>query len=675
MSSSFRINDLTSKIKVSRSIIRDSLIRLNDFNLINIEKIQNTGTCMSLTLINPQSTKVNPQDVVLKPKDLNIQELRQLQLNKEKELRIIQDYTSLSSSDERWRFLEEYFDGTIRFDKSQLYDSIVKNLNKQQIQAVTHPSGYLLVNAGAGTGKTETVARRILYISQELGVPSSNILGLTFSRSGVSQLRDRIKRVIPERRIDIRTYHSLTYSILNQYAGVVSALWIKPGFTVKAVDNIIYQFKQQIMNFDDGLPERDKLKLYQFAIEKIQSQRNFVFPEDIKDSDQINIEDNVIQGKNLKTIYHSYLSYLQSNNMIDFGLMISLTVQLFKLYPKILRRYQRKINFLIVDEYQDTKPIEDELLRLLGDWYGNMTVVGDNDQNIFAWNFADVYNILDFDKRYPKTKIINLVKNYRSTKTILEVANESIQYNNERIPKTLLPNRKEPGDRVKIFYTESKENIGEEYIVSEIKKIRSQGTYQLKDIAILTRTGDHQRRLIDKLKAEGIPINSSQRDIDVLNSKPIRKLLTEMLHITKKNPDLSAYNCYTEAMNNITLDKIPHTFSDMIREFEETADDNSAQSFIQYTQSVSKNDFTENTDDAVHVLTIHSSKGLEFKVVFVTYLRKYSFPHMKSDIEEERRLFYVSLTRAMDSLYLIGSSTETSPFIQEVQNLLSVSDI
>ncbi len=673
---SFTIHDLSRKLGINRSELRHSLLRLNDFGIVSIKRLQNTGNCLNLHLLSPKGTFVKPQDIVLKPKDLNLDELRKLQLNREIKIKTVQQYAeSTKSTSERWQFQESYFDREKGDQESSMhmYEGIVKGLNREQIEVVTSPAGYLLVNSGAGTGKTETVARRILYVTQMLGIPSSNILALTFSKSGVTQLKERIKKVMPDHKLDVRTYHSLAYQILSQHAGE-PPLWIGPGFRVEAIDKLIYNFKPLIDGFDDGLKSRDKLKLYQYAIEKLQSGREPILPEDIKDTDELIIENNRISGVFLRKIYGSYLGHLKAHNVVDFGFMLSQVMQLFKSRPEVLRYYQKRIAFIIVDEYQDTTPVQDELLRLLADWYGNLTAVGDNDQNIFAWNFADIHNILDFDKNYPGTRIINLERNYRSTKRILDVSNASIQHNKIRIPKTLYSHRDEIGASVKVHYTDSSDDIGVSYIISEIRKIQEQNTYKLREIAVLTKSGEQQAKILRALKESGISASSPEEEIKILRTAAVDQILDVMERVIEEITDITAYECYVEALHILEKGDIVAKFTDFVREFEDSSEDNSALAFIQYARSVSGHDFRSEDNDAINVLTIHKSKGLEFKVVFVTHLRRSSFPIWKGDLEEERRVFYVSLTRAMDVLHLI-SFKEKSTFIKEIEEVLSHNDV
>jgi RecQ family ATP-dependent DNA helicase len=664
---SFNMSDILHRIRLHQFDFRDSLLRLNDFKIIQLKRVQNTRNCMTIRLQTPDSN-VNPHDLLLKPKDLDLEDLRELQLEKEKKIRIMQKYAEeTTSSEERWRFLEGYFEAEIEIIEPALQE-IIRGLNEKQVEVVTSPAGYLLVNAGAGTGKTLTVSRRILYIAGMLGIPSSNILALTFSRSGVMQLRETMSRVMPNLRGDIRTYHSLAYQILSQHVGE-SPLWIMPGFEVQAIDSLIHRFKPMIEGFEDQLPTRDKLKLYQFAIEKLQSEREIIAPEDIRDEDQFLIEKDIIKGCHLKKLYKAYMDYLKSKNLIDFGFMLSQVVYLFKSRPDVLHYYQKRIKYIIVDEYQDTTPIQDELLQLLASWYGNLTAVGDNDQNIFAWNFADVKNILEFDKRYPETKVLNLEENYRSTKRILDISDESIKNNQMRIPKNLYSSRKERGLPVRIYYTASKDDIGTDFIIDKIRKIMAQGICKLHEIAVLTRSGAHQATILQVLQNAGIPATSPESEIKMLKSSSASRILEIMEKLVEEKPEITAYGCYIEALSILKMERLSR-ISDFIEEFENSAEDNSALAFIQYIRSISKSDVRLRGDKAVNVLTIHRSKGLEFKVVFVTHIRRFSFPVWKGDIEEERRVFYVALTRAMDELYLIGSSKEKSRFIKEIEHQL-----
>lgn len=671
---SFDFQEISEITGISISELNYSLFKLHSFNIIVIKSIKSKGNCYTLKLTSPLSSESNPDEIILKPKDLDLEGLRTLRLDKENKIKNIKYYAEIQgSSIERWNFLIDYFQGKMEIEQSNTYKEIVKGLNEKQTEVVTSPIKYLLVNAGAGTGKTETVARKLLFITEMGGIPSSRLLALTFSKSGVSQLRNRIRKIMPHRKVDIRTYHSLAFQILSEHAGK-SPLWITPGFKVRAISGLIYRFKSIIEDFDDNLKKEDKILKYQYAIEKLQSERRCIFPENIKDTDIFKIQDCEIQGKFLKKLYAEYLDYLKSHNLIDFGFMLAQTVYLLQSRPEILTHYQKTLNYIIVDEYQDTTPIQDELLRLLSDWYGELTVVGDNDQNIFAWNFADVRNILNFEKSYPESEVINLETNYRSTRKILEVANASIDHNNLRIPKTLLPNRITTGSFVTIKYTDSKDDIGIDYIIGRIRKIQEHNLFHLHEIAILTRSNKQQMTIIGALRKTNILARSPKEEIKLFNNPQIRKIIDTMEIISQKTPDITAYDCFTEALHILERQNVFSKFVDAIKEFEDNSEDTSASAFIRYTQSVSLADFRLENEDAVNVLTIHKSKGLEFKVVFVTYLSKFKFPIYKGDIEEERRVFYVSLTRAEDELHLIGSKEQKSIFIEEIDHLLKNAD-
>jgi superfamily I DNA/RNA helicase/DNA-binding MarR family transcriptional regulator len=671
---SFDPQEISEAIGISESELKNSLLRLNIFKIITTESVKSKGNCYTLNLLTPLSDSLSPNEIILKPKDLDLEDLRKLRLDRENKIKNIKKYAEIQDSFiERWKFLIDYFEGKMEIEQSEVFKEIVKGLNERQTDVVISPSKYLLVNAGAGTGKTETVARRLLFITDMRGIPSSRLLALTFSKSGVLQLRFRIRKIMPDRKVDIRTYHSLAFQILSEHAGK-SPLWIKPGFRVRAISGLIHEFRSQIEGFNDNLKKEDKILKYQYAIEKLQSERTCIFPEDIKDTDVLKIEDCEVQGKFLKKLYAAYLNYLKSHNLIDFGFMLAQTVYLFNSQPNILTHYQKKLNYIIVDEYQDTTPVQDELLRLLSDWYGELTVVGDNDQNIFAWNFADVKNILDFEKTYPGSKVINLERNYRSTKRILEIANASINHNKLRIPKTLFPDRVSIGSFVKIKYTDSNDDIGIDYIVGRIREIQELNMCNLHEIAILTRSNKQQTTIIEALRDVNIPASSPKEEIELFNNIQIKEIIDMMEIISKEKPDITAYNCFTEALHALQKQNTFSKFVDAIKEFEDSSEDNSASAFVRYTRSVSKSDFRFGNEEAVNVLTIHKSKGLEFKVVFVTYLSKFKFPIFKSDIEEERRVFYVSLTRAENELHVIGSKEQKSIFIEEIEHLLQNAD-
>jgi len=337
--------------------------------------------------------------------------------------------------------------------------------------------------------------------------------------------------------------------------------------------------------------------------------------------------------------------------------------------PEILRDYERRVSYLIIDEYQDTTPIQDELLTLLSAWYGNLCVVGDSDQTIFAWSNADVRNILNFEKQHTGTKRVNLETNYRSTENILNVANHCIQHNRERIPKTLIAYRRTRGPRVTIHYTD--DGIGANYICDMIKELLTKGR-DPDEIAVLTKTNDQLAEILTEMQKRGIPAKAAEAEAQFKNNPKVKRILTAMEQTANERPNLSAYGVYADLLAAMKIEAVPTTFDDFIREFDQNSEDNSCQAFVNLVNAVSSQDARFAKSKAVRLMTIHKAKGLEYRTVFVTFMKSGSFPRYDVYIEEERRVFYVALTRAIDELHVISSQTRRSRFVREIESTAAI---
>jgi ATP-dependent DNA helicase RecQ len=646
----------------STEAVDDSIRRLAELGIITITRLATTsGACMSLRLLRKEA---------ITPSDLDLAALKKFQREREFKLEVVSKYAELTTNEDRWRFIEDYFAGKItRIIRSDIIDG----LNPQQVEAVTSPAGYLLINAGAGTGKTETVARRILYVNEELGIPAGQILAMTFSRSGVAQLKERMKRVSPKRRIDIRTYHSLCFEILQSHAGE-DPLWVRPGFAVDSTESLMGRIRYILDNLQDGLEAQERVGVYSKAIQKLLSLREPPKPNDIADTFELEIDQDTLKGESLRRAYSAYVELLKRSNTIDFSFMIALTVELLRSRPEVARDYERRVAYLVVDEYQDTTPVQDELLSLLSGWYRNLCVVGDSDQTIFAWSNADIRNILDFKERRPEARQINLEINYRSTQNILNVANESIQHNQERIPKTLKSARRIDGPRVTINYADENDDIGATYICETIKqKIAAWSNLHLgtppENIAVLVKTNDQLAKVLETMRSLGIAANTPEAQDLMAKNQKVRQALSALEKVAAEQPQLSAFSAYANIVN--TIKGIPQGFDEFVREFDQNSEDNSVLAFLNLVKATTSQDTHLARNNAVNLMTIHKAKGLEYETVFVTFLRAGSFPRFDTKIEEERRVFYVGLTRAKDELFVVAPPTRISKFITEIAAMQS----
>ena len=365
-------------------------------------------------------------------------------------------------------------------------------LNSEQKKAVTTTEGPLLVLAGAGSGKTRVLTTRIAYLIEELGINPENILAITFTNKAAKEMKERILTMLGPiaYKIQISTFHSFGLYLLKRH---YSLLGYNHNFTILDSDDVLTIIKKIIkeMNLD---PKEYNPKAVR---NKISGAKN-----ELLDAEDYSKYANSSYEEVIVDIYRKYEKKLKSNNSFDFDDLLMMPIKLFIEYPNILKEYQEQYQYILVDEYQDTNEAQYIMVKMLAAKYKNICVVGDESQAIYSWRGANYKNILNFEKDYKNAKTILLEENYRSTKTILNAANDIIKNNKERKDKKLWTNNEEG---IKIKYHRCYDEKDEaNYIKDEIKKLINSGINK-SDIAILYRTNAQSRNLEEAMLRENIP--------------------------------------------------------------------------------------------------------------------------------------------------------------------------
>ena len=612
---------------------------------------------------------------------------------------------------------------------------LINELNNMQKQAVLNTEGPCLVIAGAGSGKTKVLTHKIAYLIQEKNIKPWNILAITFTNKAANEMKERVEKLVGEVAKDmwIGTFHSICVKILRRYID-------RLGF-----DNTFLIFdtsdqKTLIKECMKTLKIDDKMFTDRSIISEISNGKNEMLEPKAYQTKYAGDYRKEIIGK----IYELYQKRLKENNAIDFDDIINYTIKILTENEDVLEYYTSKFRYVLVDEYQDTNKAQFTLVTILASKYGNITVVGDNDQGIYSFRGADISNILNFEKDFPGTKIIKLEQNYRCTGNILKAANSVIKHNENKYEKKLWTENDEGS--LPVIYKSDDEYDEGRFIVEEINHLRREEYFKYSDFVVLYRMNSQSRAIEDVLRREDIPykivgglkfyerkeikdiiaylrliynfsdnislkrvINEPKRGIgktsidniqeisektglsmfdiikhadeyglnrvkanaqefietiEYLRSKieslSISELIKETLSKTGYVKALELENT-TEAESRIqNLEE----FLTVAIEFEEEEAENTLGDFLEGITLSSDIDGMEDSEDSVTLMTLHSAKGLEFPVVFLVGLEEGIFPGNKSigepkEIEEERRLFYVGITRAKQYLYLTCSKKRT----------------
>ena len=595
--------------------------------------------------------------------------------------------------------------------------------NEQQKEAVTTVNGPLLVLAGAGSGKTRVLTTRVAYLLEEVGIAPEQILAITFTNKAAKEMKERIIQMLGPigYQIQISTFHSFGLLILREN---YEKLNYAKNFTILDSDDTLTVIKK-IMK-DMGL---DPKEYNPRAIKnRISGAKNeLLSPMEYERFAQTDFEEKVVK------IYEKYEQKLKQNDSVDFDDLLMLPIQLFQKFPEILKSYQERFQYILVDEYQDTNEAQYILIKMISAKYRNICVVGDNDQSIYSFRGANYRNILNFEKDYKNPKVIMLEENYRSTKTILNAANDVIQNNKQRKDKNLWTNNE---DGVKIRYHRALDEKDEaNYVMKEIVHL-IENHIKPEDIAILYRTNAQSRNMEDVLLRENIPYKVVG-SFYFYNRKEIKDLISYMKLIYNQHDDVSLLRIINSPKRGIgakTIENLTekaneqgksifevidsgkelafkHMIEDLIireqnlsltelveeiliksgmkqelvneksmeadirlenleefktitKSFEENNGIVSLEEFLMEISLVSDVEEHKNNNHVVTLMTVHSAKGLEFDYVFLIGMEEGIFPHNNSfmnpeDLEEERRLCYVAITRAKKSLWLVNARRRT----------------
>lgn len=614
----------------------------------------------------------------------------------------------------------------------------VARLNPQQRQAVEATEGPLLIMAGAGSGKTRVLTHRIAYLIATRKTPPWGILAITFTNKAAREMQERVSKLVgPEGRdIWVSTFHSMCVRILRRD---IERIGFTSNFSIlDSTDQLsVIRSCMKDLNIDTK-------KFEPKAVQAMMStaKNELVTPEMYERKIGDYFEGIVAK------VYTMYQKRLKSNNSLDFDDLIMATIQLFKEVPEVLDFYQKKFQYIHVDEYQDTNRAQYMLTRMLADKHHRICVVGDSDQSIYRWRGADISNILNFEEDYPEARTILLEQNYRSTSNILNAANEVIAQNTGRKPKKLWTD-KEGGAKIKVYRGDSEHDEGY-FVASEILKnvkagksyshhailyrtnaqsrvveeilIKSDIPYQIvggikfydrkeiKDILAylrllsnpdddisLTRIINVPKRSIGDTTVAKLAAAAAERGISIFRVLQVvddlgfagrtRNALVEfydmidalnrmveylsVTELTEKVLEMSQYRLELQNENTLEsrsrLENIDE-FLSVTMEFEKNNEDKSLVSFLTDLALIADIDTMNDADgdqqDAVTLMTMHSAKGLEFPIVFIVGMEEGVFPHSRAfldneELEEERRLAYVGITRAEQQLFLSCAQMRT----------------
>ncbi len=615
-------------------------------------------------------------------------------------------------------------------------------LNDKQREAVMETDGPILVLAGAGSGKTRVLTTKVAYLVLEKDVLPENILAITFTNKAAKEMKERVHKMLgsDSYRIQISTFHSFGLLLVKEN---YDKLGFDKNFTILDSDDVLTIIKRILkdMNLDPKVYNPRAIR------NKISSAKN-----ELMDSNYYSRFANSEYEEIVLEIFRKYEKKTSKNNSLDFDDLLLLPIKLFKENPDILKKYQERFKYILVDEYQDTNEAQYKMIKMLSAKYKNICVVGDIDQSIYGFRGANFRNILNFEKDYPDAKIVPLEENYRSTGNILNVANDIIKNNKQRKEKNLWT-QNEDGPKIR-YHRAYDEKDEANFVKNEIQKLIDSGEPR-SSIAVLYRTNAQSRNMEEALLKDSIPYKVVG-SFYFYNRKEIKDLICYLKLLYNPHDDVSLLriinvpkrqigpktieNLSVKAVSNGTslyeaIDsgkelQFKNLIEDIKRESENLSltelvdlilDKSGMRRELEATKtieaevrlenleefkSITKN-FEENNgiialdefldeislvadvsehnenSDVVTLMTIHSAKGLEFDHVFIIGLEEGLFPHNNSlydddELEEERRLCYVAVTRAKKTLTLVNAkrrmiygNTSVNPpsrFISEIDD-------
>ncbi|MBU8807049.1 DNA helicase PcrA [Bacillus subtilis] len=620
-------------------------------------------------------------------------------------------------------------------------NQLLSGLNPVQQEAVKTTDGPLLLMAGAGSGKTRVLTHRIAYLMAEKHVAPWNILAITFTNKAAREMKERVESILGPGADDIwiSTFHSMCVRILRRD---IDRIGINRNFSILDTADQLSVIK--------GILKERNLDPKKFdprsILGTISSAKN-----ELTEPEEFSKVAGGYYDQVVSDVYADYQKKLLKNQSLDFDDLIMTTIKLFDRVPEVLEFYQRKFQYIHVDEYQDTNRAQYMLVKQLAERFQNLCVVGDSDQSIYRWRGADITNILSFEKDYPNVSVILLEQNYRSTKRILRAANEVIKNNSNRKPKNLWT---ENDEGIKISYYRGDNEFGEgQFVAGKIHQLHSSGKRKLSDIAILYRTNAQSRVIEETLLKAGLNYNIVG-GTKFYDRKEIKDILAYLRLVSNPDDDISftrivnvpkrgvgatslekiasyaainglsffqaiqqvdfigvsakaanALDSFRQMIENLTnmqdylsitelteeiLDKTEYRemlkaeksieaqsrlenideFLSVTKNFEQKSEDKTLVAFLTDLALIADIDQLDQKEeesggkDAITLMTLHAAKGLEFPVVFLMGLEEGVFPHSRSlmeeaEMEEERRLAYVGITRAEQELYLTNAKMRT----------------
>jgi DNA helicase-2/ATP-dependent DNA helicase PcrA len=642
----------------------------------------------------------------------------------------------------------------------------LSGLNKQQKSAVLNCDGPIMILAGAGSGKTRTLVSKISYLLNEKQVAPYQLLALTFSNKAAKEMRHRVGREvnIDIGSLQITTFHAFCARLLRSEAHY---LGLSRSFTIYDTSESKSVAKSLLSKRGISTKELSPFEILNYIDELKNLGYYLGGPTEFGD-------EYVDQNHEYYGYFEEYESELARNNAVDFGGLITGTLNLFQNFPEVLQRYQERFKYILVDEYQDTNRAQFQLLEKLAKPQNNICVVGDEDQSIYSWRGADIRNILDFEEIYPEAKIMKLEQNYRSSKNIIEAASFVIDRNTLRKGKKMWTENP-PGDEILIVESVN-EKAEAEYISQTVKKLWKEENIPLCEIAVFYRTNAQSRVIEDNLRAQQIPykivggikfyerkeikdilayvrllvnekdslalsriINLPTRGIGTVTlrklevqaiqenlslyellreidqnpghysalrlSKKIKSAISEFVYLIEEcrhvmdkgeKPSL-IYEKLLKESGYWEMLKLSRDYESMARmenleelssafqQYENSIKDASMEGFLETITLDAHNDESRSHEEGeISLMTVHGAKGLEFTHVFVAGVEENLFPSFRSleegekAEEEERRLFYVAMTRAMKKLYISFSQSRMlfgqlrfngpSRFLHEIPN-------
>ncbi|OQP23726.1 MULTISPECIES: DNA helicase PcrA [Geobacillus] len=621
-----------------------------------------------------------------------------------------------------------------------LSEKLLAHLNKEQQEAVKTTEGPLLIMAGAGSGKTRVLTHRIAYLMAEKQVAPWNILAITFTNKAAREMKERVQALLGGAAEDvwISTFHSMCVRMLRRD---IDRIGINRNFSILDPTDQLSVIKA-ILKDKNIDPKKFEPRT---ILATISGAKN-----DLLTPEQFAKRASTYYEKIVGDVYQEYQQRLLRNHSLDFDDLIMTTIHLFDRVPDVLHYYQYKFQYIHIDEYQDTNRAQYTLVKKLAERFQNICAVGDADQSIYRWRGADIRNILSFERDYPNAKVILLEQNYRSTKRILQAANEVIAHNVNRKPKRLWTEN--PEGKPIVYYEAMNEVDEAQFVARRIQEAVESGERRYRDFAVLYRTNAQSRVIEEMFLKANIPYQIVG-GLKFYDRKEIKDILAYLRVIANPDDDLSLLRIINVPKRGIgasTIDKlvryaaehelslfealgelemigfstktagalaafrrqleqwtqlqeyVPVTelveevldqsgyremlkaertieaqsrlenldeFLSVTKHFENVSDDKSLIAFLTDLALISDLDELNGTDqaaegDAVVFMTLHAAKGLEFPVVFLIGMEEGIFPHLRSlenedEMEEERRLAYVGITRAEEELVLTNAQMRT----------------